>query len=330
MNTRPQDMPDSGSEPFAETIQLTAPGPFSFSETMAYLTRSPHECMYTVIDGRRIRKLLKAERETVLVEIGEGADGAALSIRWVDSPPLSRAARDAVVRYVREWLDLDTDMTPFYRMAEGDALLGGPVRDHAGLRLAGIPDLFEALCWAVIGQQINLTFAYMLKKRLVETFGRSMTFEGRPYWLFPRPEEIAATDVADWKKLQFTGKKAEYIIGIARLMESGALSKEQLLSAALPGESAFQAAERQLQAIRGIGPWSAHYVLMRCLRDRSAFPIGDAGLHNALKRLMNRKEKPELSEIRRLFGAYRGWEAYAVFYFWRFLQAAEAKPGLGG
>lgn len=234
MNTSPRDMPASGSESRAETVQLTAAGPFSFGETMAYLTRSPHECTYAVIDGR-IRKLLETEQETVLVEIGEGEDGAALSIRWLDSPPRSRAGRDAVVRYVREWLDLDTDMTPFYRMAESDTLLGGPVRDHFGLRLAGIPDLFEALCWAVIGQQINLTFAYMLKKRLVETFGRTMTFAGKRYWLFPRPEEIAATDVADWRKLQFTGKKAEYMIGIARLMESGALSKEQLLAAAQPG-----------------------------------------------------------------------------------------------
>ena len=48
--------------------------------------------------------------------------------------------------YVRDWFDLDTDLKPFYEMAENDLLLQKAVDEFYGLRNIGIPDLFEALC----------------------------------------------------------------------------------------------------------------------------------------------------------------------------------------
>ena len=101
------------------------------------------------------------------------------------------------------------------------------------MRIIGIPDLFEALSWAVIGQQINLTFAYTLKKRFVETFGESIIFEGDTYWLHPSFEKISGLEVEDLTDLQFTTRKAEYVIGIATLMGKGELTKSDLLTSGL-------------------------------------------------------------------------------------------------
>ncbi|AJY77577.1 DNA-3-methyladenine glycosylase [Paenibacillus beijingensis] len=302
-------------EPFHSddrSVTLTTPSEFSYTETLMYLSRSAAECLHYV-EGRSVYKLLEMEREPVLIEISE-QDSSSIRIRFADRAPLSRAACGQAANYVREWFDLHTDLAPFYRMAKDDPLLGRLASDYVGLRIIGVPDLFEALIWAVLGQQVNLSFAYTLKKRFVQTFGRYTQWNGRQYWLFPKPSDIAALAVDELKKLQFTGKKAEYIIGIARLMETGALSKDGLMAS---GD--FRAAERRLLEIRGIGPWTAHYVLMRCLRDPSAFPIGDAGLQNALKQLLQLPQKPPADEIRRLFVPWRSWEAYAVFYLWRSL-----------
>ena len=90
---------------------------------------------------------------------------------------------------MRDWFDLDNDLKPFYAMAETDPLLQKAIDEFYGLRNIGIPDLFEALCWGILGQQINLTYAYTLKRRLVETFGSSIEWEGRQYWIFPEPED---------------------------------------------------------------------------------------------------------------------------------------------
>jgi DNA-3-methyladenine glycosylase II len=71
--------------------------------------------------------------------------------------------------------------------------------------------------------------------------------------------------------------------------------------------------------IRGIGPWTANYVLMRCLRFPSAFPIDDVGLQNAIKHPLGRDKKPTKDEIMKFAGNWTNWESYATFYLWRFL-----------
>ena len=199
-------------------------------------------------------------------------------------------------------------------MAEHDILLKQAVTQFYGLRNMGIPDLFEALCWGILGQQINLSYAYTLKRRLVESFGRSMEWEGKRYWLFPNPEDIAQLTVEDLSELKMTVKKCEYLIGVAQLMVEGSLSKELLRSV---GD--FKVAEKMLTKIRGIGPWTANYVLMRCLRFSNSFPIDDVGLHNAIKHVLGTSRKPTKEEILKLAAPWKNWESYATFYLWRFL-----------
>ena len=84
-----------------------------------------------------------------------------------------------IATYIIEWFDLDNDLTPFYEMANTDPLLKIPAQKFYGLRVIGIPDLFEALCWGVLGQQINLAFAYSLKRQFVESFGDSIEWNGK-------------------------------------------------------------------------------------------------------------------------------------------------------
>lgn len=150
----------------------------------------------------------------------------------------------------------------------------------------GIPDLFEALCWGILGQQINLTFAYTLKRRFVESFGEHIEWNGQKYWIFPSPEFIANLTVKDLTKLKMTTRKCEYLIGVAKLITQGNLSKESFI------KSDLKDAEKTLTDIRGIGPWTANYVLMRCLKFPSAFPIDDVGLHNVIKLLTGSDHKP--------------------------------------
>src|SRR5699024_1206194 len=161
-----------------------------------------------------------------------------------------------------------------------------------GLRIIGIHDLFEALCWGDIGQQINLAFAYTLKRRFVESFGQATIYQGKKYWLFPDYQKVANLAVEDLAELKMTQRKSEYNIGVAQLMASGALSKEDLLKL-----GRLQAAEKELVKIRGIGPWTANYVSMRCLRYPDSFPVADVGLMNALKELLEVDKKPTKEEI---------------------------------
>lgn len=292
-----------------ERLEIPTPADFNFTECLAILGRSNQELLHTIQD-ERITKLLATEDERVLFDLSHS--GSALHIEFLHHPPTEHG-KQAVVRYVKDWFDLETDLQPFYAMAASDPVLQEVVERHAGLRIMGMPDLFEAFVWAITGQQINLTFAYTLKRRLIEHFGTSHTVGGVEYWAFPSAETIASLEVEQLRTLQFSGRKAEYIIHIAEQITDGRLAKDELL------EKTEQQVEKQLVAIRGVGPWSAHYVMMKCLRFTSAFPISDVGLHNALKHQLGLEQKPSIAEIENLAENWAGWQAYATFYLWRVL-----------
>ncbi|MFF2886459.1 DNA-3-methyladenine glycosylase family protein [Paenibacillus sp. NPDC057967] len=296
-------------------MELQVPKAFSFEKNIAYLQRSANECMYRIEDGFVYKAIAHGEDKAVM-KVGP-SPGGGLRLELI-GVPASVEARDRLIAaaqiYVKEWFDLDQDLSPFYELASGDRLLQEPVEQFHGLRLMGIPDLFEALCWGIIGQQINLAFAYTLKRRLVESYGTPVEAEGVTHWLFPAPERIASLSVTDLEPLRMTVKKCEYLIGAAEAVASGALSKERLIAV-----GSLREAEKLLTGMRGIGPWTAHYAIMRCLRLPDAFPIDDVGLHNAIKLQLGMDRKPTKPELVALSEGWRGWEAYATFYLWRLL-----------
>ena len=187
------------------------------------------------------------------------------------------------------------------------------MESYYGLRLIGLPELFEALCWCIIGQQINLSFAYDLKRRLVEAKGETLTVESKSYYLFPPPSVVATLTPEVFVPWKYSSSKAKYLIGVAQEISKERLAKEDLLQ--MPIEDAFT----RLTSIKGIGPWSANYVLMKCLRSTSAYPIADVGLQNAIKERLTLDRKPSIPELERLGKKWYPWEAYATFYLWHSL-----------
>ena len=290
---------------------LNTPKDFSFAECLVFLNRSDNECLHSV-EGNKLRKLLKVRNKLYLIEIS--ADGKKhLRVEFLNRKP-DELAEAYTAEFVKEWFDLNYDMKPFYAIAEKDVLLKDLVREFHGLRLVGIPDFFEAISWAIIGQHINLGLAYSMKRKFVEAFGEALWYENRTYWLFPEAENIAKISVDDLMMMQFTRKKAEYLIGIAEKIVNDELNVDKLNSLVN-----YEDVKKQLVKLKGIGNWSADYVLMKYFRFPEAFPIEDVGLHNAIKQRLNLKNKPAVEKIRELAFNWRGYEAYATFYLWRSL-----------
>ncbi|MER2076354.1 DNA-3-methyladenine glycosylase family protein [Psychrobacillus psychrotolerans] len=291
-------------------IEIYPPKEFSFDECLVFLGRSQEEVLHQIRD-ELLYKLIKVNGELILCRIG-----FAQNVIHVDFPsqPLSITSHEEIASYIWEWFDLDQDLSLFYEVAKQDKVLQQIHKRYYGLRMMCIPDLFEALTWAIMGQQINLTFAYKLKQRFVEHFGECLTFEGNTFWLYPTYERIATLSVEELITLQFTVRKAEYVIGVAKAMTNGELTKEMLLQ-----EPTYEQAKKSLLGIRGVGPWTADYALMKCLHQSSAFPIADVGLHNALKVPLGLNRKPTIEEIKEVATNWQGWQAYATFYLWRSL-----------
>ena len=150
--------------------KISTPKEFSFDLCHSFLRRSPKEVLHKAEDAS-VSKAIYVGDEIIVFSVGH-VEGE-LVIGFLNGNP-SAGIRKKVADYVHEWFDLGTDLKPFYSMARTDELLKELVKKYYGYRIIGQPDLFESLIWAVLGQQINLQFAYTLKQRFVEQFGQSI------------------------------------------------------------------------------------------------------------------------------------------------------------
>lgn len=292
------------------TFLIATPKEFSFDHCFSFLQRSPHELLHQCA-GRSVRKLIAVDHNPVLFELTCTNENQ-LMVTILNTVP-SAQQQNEIEKFVVEWFDLETDLKPFYNMASSDALLKDLVQKFYGYRIVGQPDLFESLVWAVLGQQINLQFAYTLKQRFVQHFGHKLLYNGHYYYMFPKPGVVAAISDAQLLPLQFSRQKSKYTTHIAQAFLSGNVSKEKLHG--LP----LSAAKEELMKIKGVGNWTANYALMKTFHYPDAFPLEDAGVHNAIKNLKKMKVKPTVDQVKRVFKKYKGWEAYATLYLWKSL-----------
>ena len=173
-------------------------------------------------------------------------------------------------------LATDADIAAFYAMALDDPHLEPLVRNMYGLRATCAPTAYEALVLAILGQQISTHVARMLRNLIIETYGDRITIDGETLHSFPRAEILADAGPDGLRAIKFSMRKAEYITGISQQIVSGELSLEAMRD--LPDDEIVSG----LLALRGVGPWTAHWMLMRAFGRLDGFPQGDL----ALQRMM--------------------------------------------
>ena len=287
---------------------IPVPPLFSFGECLWYLDRHFDDCTHAV-EGKSVVKALLANHEILLFRISEEKEQLRVDLL---QGAYSKDNEEFMTRYIRKWLDMDPDIRHFYKLLREDERVAFMADAFCGLRVIGINELFEALAWSIIGQQINLTFAFKMKRRITERFGTTVPFDGKNYYIFPDAAALSVVTPEELRPMQFSQKKAEYLVGMAQRFASGELS-EQLIGS-LPD---FEAQQQALTKLRGIGVWTANYALMKSLHVPEAVPYGDAGILNAMLQLGIIDNKQENEKIEAFFARFDGWQNYMVYYLWR-------------
>ena len=292
--------------------------PFSFDRTLRFILSPPE-----LLNGRRFAPLLDYFEEgeyrrvadiggqLVLYGVSEKVrrKERALQVRILAGRS-DETVRRALAAQVERQFSTDLDLTAFYELAKSDRVLGCLCEHFRGLRIPQAPTVFEALISAILEQQVNLSFAHQVKKALIETYGGRVEFEGRCYNAFPQPAALAITTPGELRRLQVSGPKARYVIGISRASVDGSLDLEGLhnLDPAL--------AHAKLMEQRGVGPWTAQYVSLRALGHRDCLPAADVGLQKAIRDLYGLGKQPSAARVERLAKRWFGWRSYATFYLW--------------
>ncbi len=290
------------------SFDIVPRAPYSFDYTVARFMRFASENVDLVEDGR-YRRLLAVGRQLALATVTNTGTVAAPRLAVVlDSPskaPLQLAGFEAQLRHI---LCTDLDLRPFYRMARKDDMVAPMVRRFRGLRVTASPTLFEALITAVLSQQVNLIFAYSIKKALVESFGRTWCRRGRTYRAFPEPRRFAVQTFETMRGFRLSNAKAGTLVRVGEAFASGRALRGL---AALPDEAVIE----RLTAIKGIGRWSAEIALMRGLARPDTFPAGDLGVVKYVAQgLLGRTGKATEDEMRAFAERWRPYRALALAY----------------
>ncbi len=293
------------------TFVLRPNGPYNFELSYSFYRRSRFEMIDRFADRYFARPFL-FEGRPVLIKIPRREPGLVERLRIDWFSPVRNIDGKKLRRLLTRMFYIDFDIGQFYRL-RNDPVMRRLIKRFAGFRPILTPNVFEAAAWAIIGQQVTLQFAYLLKSRLIKMIHRTFEVDGERYFLFPGPEDIAQLDHQSLRSIQLSGRKTEYLLHLSHLVASGELDLENVM--ALDYETAYQ----KLIAVRGIGPWTANYVLLRGAGHRDAFPIGDSGINRAVREQYGLNAKRNLHSLLKLGEQWRPYRSLATFYLWKSL-----------
>jgi len=284
--------------------------PYNFELSLKFSQRSRFEIVDRT-DKAVLRRLLSVGNSIVLAEIScrGGAETSSGQIKW-DCLDGKKLDEKEIVEIASRMLSASLDLTPFYDLAGKSKNMKELTRKFRGLKPILTPTVFESAAWAIMGQQVNLNFAYILKKRLVENFGRKLRIDGEDFYLFPEPGNLSKANVAELRDLQFSSRKAEYLLGLSAIMRNGGFGLESL------AKQNYNEAIARLISIRGIGIWSANYILMRGAGHLDCLPLGDSGLHRAAKIVNRLKELPDNEKVEKLARGFIPYRSLYTLYLW--------------
>ena len=257
------------------------------------------------VEAAAIRKGVLLDGTPALFELTFHADHAACR---VDAAGVDPGRIEGVLANM---LGLRIDPDAFARQVQDDALFGPLVLRRPGLRVIQSATVFEALTWAVIGQQINLPFAIALRRSFIEQAGRP---HADGLWCYPEAADVARLDVEQLTSRKFSRAKAETLLRLAYLVADGKLDLERLMT-----DGDAERAGASLLAVKGIGPWTVNYTLLRGYAYQDCSLHGDVAVRTAIGRLQGEPalaKRPDIREAEAFLQAYRPQRTMAAAYCW--------------
>jgi len=305
-----------GSISATTTFLLKPILPFRLDLTVWVLRRRPSN-LVDRWDGQTYRRVLVLDSQPV--------EAAVTQTGLSDSPRLrvtltgrliTSNLKTAAVKSLERLLGLRISLSDFYGRAANDAKLNPLVERFRGMKPPRFPTVFETLANAIACQQMSLSLGILLLSRMTEKFG--LATDGTPdsAHAFPRPEDLAGLKPMDFRRLGFSRAKGESLIALARACASGQVNLE-----AVDGLSNEAVVERLLE-LKGVGRWSAEYVLLRGLGRLNVYPGDDVGARNNLHRWLKLRKPLDYDGVRRITSR---WQPHAgLVYFHMLLDRLDA------
>jgi DNA-3-methyladenine glycosylase II len=289
-------------------IALTCDGPLDVTATLARYRIWGEDPTTRVEDGV-LRRVLRGPGGLVPYEVRWS--GPVEDVRLAVRLPgvRSTAVGEAAVAEVRRLFGLDFDLPAFYRMAKSDPALATLVEPLYGLRPTLTAAPLEMLVGSITAQQVNLSFAFACRARLVRRYGTAVP--------------LAGARLREMRALKYSTRKAEYIRDLARAVVTGTLDLDALACA-----PAAEVIER-LTGLRGLGRWTADWFLARGCGRGDVCPAGDLAVRKAFDHYYGGRRPLGEETIRRRARAWGPYQNLAVHYLLAGMRLGGQRAGGG-
>ena len=284
---------------------LPATAPFDFSCSLRALASfSPCSGDQRIAEGR-VRKALPHPvdpRRAVVVEVGPPPDGfTGVALTTFAEPGLSAAEAAQVELTVDRWLGLSEERAGFLAAADADPAMRRVLAAARGLHQVRFSSLSEGAVYFTLTQRSTQWFAAARKRRLAEDRGPRLAVDGVDYVAFPTLPAVLDLELAELTRYAGSRQRAERL---REVLEGLAKLDEEWLRTA-----DYDLARSALLAIKGIGTFTAHAILLRVLGRPDDTPLEMAQFTRVAAMLYG-EPTPGPAELRERYGPWVGWWAY--------------------
>ncbi len=286
-------------------IECSLPANFRTVDFLAFQRRDPHS-LSEQVEPDCMRKGIVWAGVPACLEVSFRPGQACLSLA-VDA---ARAPCEQELRRFAEYfLGLDQPIGDFEANYAQHPLLQELLATNAGLRVPQAASPFEALSWAISGQQISLAAALSLRRRLIETVGLR---HSSGLYCYPDAVALAQLDEAALGAAGFSRSKAQTLLALSRAVCADELPLQRWWQ---EGE-APESIAAQLLAVRGIGPWTVDYTLLRGFAYLDGSLHGDAAVRRQLQRLLKAPERLDARFVQDWLLPFSPWRALLAAHLW--------------
>ena len=243
-------------------------------------------------------------RESAAVDVWQGPDGSVHGeIAGADDVA-------TVQRQAARSLSLDHDGGGWAAVGERDLVLGAVQARYDWLRPVCFYSAYEAATSLVMGQRISMRQTRAVKERLAAAYGDPIDIGGQVVRPFPRPQRLLEAKTVPG----LSQVKVDRLHDLARAAIDGGLDTERLRG--LPEAEAIA----ELQALPGVGPWTASGILLRGCGVADALPLADEISRTAVAWAYDLSEPPDdgtWTTISDAWRPYRMWATVLLHMAWR-------------
>lgn len=297
-----------------EQITVKPLPPFSLELSANILSYEDRQIRFYE-NGRFIQPLRVGNNLILAVAESKGVlDDPVLHVQLNSTKELSEAEKAEAKKAICDFLNLNLDVSRFYEDVKHDVTLAKITQRLRGLRIPTAPTVYEALVDSIVEQQISIKVAKALEAKIIKKFGAALHLD-EVYYEYPTPQAIASASIAELRGCGLSQRKAEYILGVSKLVKEGHLNLEKFRQ-----YEKVDAIIKELDAIRGVGVWTAELTVLRSMNKWSALPADDFGIRRVISHYYCQDKKISSSQAREIAQAWGNWKGLAAFY----LIAAEA------